>query len=164
MSEQCRQETSAPRREAELGHLHLPYRMHAWFCERPSQPVVLCVPQLLLASQDPKPMPNLVQSLDLKRRVRGLCFLYCLRLTTVISPLISRGVLGLMAVPVFSGAQSCRWSSVVIPFSEANPQPQLLEPSHRVPLTLCLRFLSLLADGHVAGTYVTEYPMFVGAL
>lgn len=164
MSEQCRQEASAPRQEAELGHLHIPYRMHAWFCERLPQPVALCVSQLLLASQDPKPMPNPVQSLDLKRRVRGLCFLYCLRSTTVISPLISRGVLGLMAVPFFPGAQSCRWSSVVIPFSEANPQPQLLEPSHTVPLTLCLRFLSLLVDGHVAGTYVTEWPMFVGPL
>ena len=68
MSEQCRQEASAPRQEAELGHLHIPYRMHAWFCERLPQPVALCVSQLLLASQDPKPMPNPVQSLDLKRR------------------------------------------------------------------------------------------------
>lgn len=52
---------------------------------------------------------------------------------------------------------------MVSPVSEANPQPQLLEPSHRVPLPLP-QDLSLLVDDPAAGTYVTECLMFGGAL
>lgn len=87
--------------------------------------MVLCVSLLLLASQCPVCAPNLVQPLDLKRRVGGMCFLYRLRSATVIPPLSSRRVPGPTAAPVFSGAQSYRWSSVAGPVSGVNPHCHL---------------------------------------
>lgn len=64
-------------------------------------------------------------------------FLYGLRSAPVISPLSSRRVPGPTAAPVFSEAQSYRWSSVVGPVSGVNPYCHLRSGNfHRVPLTV----------------------------
>lgn len=91
---------------------------------------------LQLASQCPVFVPKLVQSLDLKRRVGGTCFLYCLRSATVISPLSSRRVPGPTDVPVFLGAQSYRWSSVALSLESIPIVILGVVTSHRVPLTV----------------------------
>lgn len=92
-----------------------------------------------------------------------MCFLYCLRSATVIPPLSSRRVPGPTAAPVFSGAQSYRWSSVAGPVSGVRDRPIVIfgvETSHRVCLTVLhgsyCQFLSL------CGTHVTESLVFGG--
>lgn len=126
-----------PRREAEL--LPATTIQDTWLCELPPQPVVLCVLQPLLASQGPKLMPNPRAILRFEKEGQRYVFPLLLESATVISPFISRMSSRSNGCCCLSGAQSCRWSSVVSLVSEANPQHQLLAPSHRVPLILCLK-------------------------
>lgn len=109
-----------PRREAELSPAS-PIQ-DAWLCELPPQPVVLCVLQPLLASQGPKPMPNPGAVLRFEKEGQRHVFPLCLRSTMVISPFISRRSFRSNGYSCLSGAQSCRWSSVVSLVSEANSQ------------------------------------------